>query len=138
MIRTIAELQRLETFEERFHYLSLAGQVGASTFGFDRYINQQFYRSSQWRRMRQDIIARDEGCDLGLPGYEIFDKIIIHHMNPMTVDDVVDGSESILDPNVLICVTHATHNAIHYGDINQLPRKFEPRKAGDTSLWGKH
>lgn len=136
-IRSYSELRRLDTFEERYRYLALRGNVGDSTFGFDRYINQQFYRSRQWRSLRNDIIIRDEACDLGIPGFEIYDRIIIHHMNPMTVNDLVDGDDSVLDPEFLICVTHRTHNAIHYGDESQLPRKILERRPGDTLLWRK-
>lgn len=136
-IRVYSELRRLNTFEERYRYLALRSNVGDSTFGFDRYINQQFYRSRQWRQLRDQIIVRDDGCDLGVPGFEIFDRIIIHHMNPMTVADLVDGDDSILNPEYLICVTHRTHNAIHYGDESQLPRKIIQRRPGDTLLWRK-
>lgn len=136
-IRSYSELLRLHSFEERFRYLSLAGQVGDPTFGFDRHINQMFYTSREWRRLRHDIIARDNGCDLGVEGYEIFDKIIIHHMNPMRVTDIVDGDDDILNPEFLICVTHRTHNAIHYGDESQLPRIFNERRPGDTLLWNR-
>lgn len=134
-IRTYAELSRIHDFEERYKYLALRGQVGAATFGFDRYINQQFYTSRQWRQVRQHVIARDLGCDLGVDGFEVHDKIIIHHMNPMTVDDVVHGDSSILDPEFLISTTHRTHNAIHYGDEKLLPRQFVDRRPGDTKLW---
>ena len=134
-IRTYSELQRFSTFPDRFRYLALRGQVGASTFGFDRYLNQGFYRSREWRHIRDEVIVRDDGCDLGIEGYEIHDRIIIHHMNPLTVDDIVDGDDSILDPEFLICVTHKTHNAIHYGDERQLPRERVDRRPGDTRLW---
>lgn len=135
MIRSYTELSRIRTFEERFEYLALRGTVGDPTFGYDRYINQQFYRSRQWRRLREDIIVRDNGCDLGVEGYEIFSKIVIHHMNPMSVNDIVHGENSILNPEFLICVTLQTHNAIHYGDARQLPREFKERAPGDTLLW---
>lgn len=134
-IRTYTELSRLEDFEERYRYLSLKGVVGSATFGFDRHINQQFYTSRQWRQIRHFVIARDLGCDLGVEGYEIHDKVIIHHMNPMSVDDIVHGDSEILDPEFLITTTHRTHNAIHYGDERQLPRQFVPRGPGDTRLW---
>lgn len=133
--RTYHELIQLETFEERFRYLSLSGQVGADTFGFDRYLNQQFYASREWKRVRQIVIARDNGCDMAVPGYEIYDRVYIHHMNPMTPDDIKHGNEDILDPEFLICVTHKTHNAIHYGDERQLPRQLIERRPGDTKLW---
>jgi hypothetical protein len=135
MIRTYRELRRLRTFEERFRYLSLRGEVGQSTFGFDRYINQQFYTSTQWRQVRNHLIARDNGCDLGVEGYEIYDRLIIHHMNPMTADDITQGDEKILDPEFLVTTTHLTHNAIHYGDESLLKKPFVERKRGDTRLW---
>lgn len=135
MSKCYAELRRIDTFEERFRYLSLQGVVGSSTFGFDRYINQQFYTSRQWRRTRADVIARDEGCDLGIEGYDIHSRLLIHHMNPITPDDIRHGDEAILDPEYLITTTHNTHNAIHYGDERQLPRPFIPRARGDTKLW---
>lgn len=134
-IRTYSELALLTSLDERFEYLSLRGSVGAETFGSDRYVNQAFYRSQEWKRIRQLVIARDEGCDLGIPGYEIYDRIIIHHMNPMTLDEIEDGDGSILNPEFLITTTHRTHNAIHYGD----PRLRQPavieRRPGDTRLW---
>lgn len=135
MIRTYSELRRLTDFEERYKYLALRGSVGHSTFGFDRYINQQFYTSTQWRQIRHHVIARDLGCDLGVEGYEIHDRIYIHHMNPMTVDDITHGEDSILNPEFLISTTHRTHNAIHYGDERLLPRPLTERRSGDTKLW---
>lgn len=135
MIRSYSELRRLKDFNTRYKYLQLSGAVGASTFGFDRYMNQQFYRSTEWRHVRQEVIARDEGLDLGIPGYEIFDRIIIHHMNPMTVDDIEHGSSDILNPEFLISTTHKTHNAIHYGDESLLARPLVERRPGDTRLW---
>lgn len=125
----------LETFEERYRYLALRGRVGESTFGFDRYINQMFYRSSEWRNLRYQIIARDDGCDLGVMGYEIHSRLYIHHMNPMDAGDIIEGDSSILDPQFLITTTHRTHNAIHYGDERLLPRPLVPRRPGDTKLW---
>lgn len=135
MIRSYSELIRRSTFEERFEYLALRGDVGRSTFGFDRYVNQQFYTSREWRHLRHHIISRDLGCDLGIDGYEVHDKIIIHHMNPMNVDDISHGDSSILDPEFLITTTHRTHNAIHYGDERQLPKPLIERRRGDTKLW---
>lgn len=135
MIRTYAELRRIETFEERWHYLALHGGVGVSTFGYDRYINQRFYASNQWQQLRHHIIVRDNGCDLGVEGYEIHSGILIHHMNPMNADDIAHGDSSILDPEFLITTTHRTHNAIHYGDERLLPRSLVERKRGDTKLW---
>lgn len=135
MIRSYQELRQLKTFKERFDYLELHGEVGDATFGFDRYLNQQFYTSTQWRHIRHQVIARDSGCDLGIMGYEIHHKIIIHHMNPITAHDVIHGDESILDPNFLITTTHDTHNAIHFGDERLLRKPFVPRTQGDTKLW---
>lgn len=135
MIRTYRELSRCGSFENRYRYLALKGTVGEPTFGFERYLNQTFYRSRQWRQMRNEIIVRDEGCDLGFKDRPIRGYIIVHHMNPMTVADVVDGEDSILNPEYLICVSHNTHNAIHYGDESLLPTPFVERRPGDTSLW---
>lgn len=135
MIRTYSELSRIGTFEERYNYLALRGKVGESTFGFDRYINQRFYTSTQWRRIRDHVIARDLGCDLGFSNREIHDKVIIHHMNPMTFDDISNGSSDILDPDFLITTSHQTHNAIHYGDAKLLLKPLVERRAGDTKLW---
>lgn len=135
MIRTFTELSRLQTFEERFRYLALNGSVGRATFGFDRYINQQFYRSRQWKMIRNHVIARDEGCDLGMRGYEIYDRILIHHINPIAKADIVEGVEDILEPEFLITTTHQTHNAIHYGDENLIPKALIERRPGDTALW---
>lgn len=135
LIKTFSELRRIQTFEERFRYLKLGGVVGASTFGFDRYLNQDFYRSREWKYVRNHVIARDLGNDLGVDGYEIHDRIIIHHMNPMTVNDIEQGGEAILDPEFLITTTHRTHNAIHYGDERLLPQPVVERSAGDTRLW---
>lgn len=134
--RSYSELRKLTTFEDRYEYLALKGAVGQATFGFDRHINQQFYTSAEWRHVRQQVIARDEGLDLGIDGYEIFDKVIIHHMNPMTVDDIAHNTDDrILDPEFLICTTHRTHNAIHYGDASLLVQPLVPRQPGDTRLW---
>lgn len=135
MTRTFSELTRLITFADRFEYLKLNGSVGRETFGFDRWINQQFYRSKQWRDIRNEVIARDEGLDLGFPGYEIYDRIIIHHMNPITAEEIEHGNTDILDPEFLITTTHKTHNAIHYGDASLLPRPPVERRPGDTRLW---
>lgn len=133
--RKYSELRRLESFEERYKYLALRGQVGELTFGVERYLNQKFYQSREWRLVRDDVIVRDMGCDLGSVGYEIYSGLYIHHMNPMTVADVRDGNPDILNPEFLITCTHQTHNAIHYGDSNLAPRNLEPRKPGDTKLW---
>lgn len=135
MIRTYSEFRKNSTLEERYEYLALRGQVGASTFGFDRYINQLFYRSAEWRRIRDHVIVRDNGCDLGVEGYEIHDRIYIHHMNPMTAEAIENGDPSILDPEFLISATLRTHNAVHYGDEKQLSRPPVERRPGDTKLW---
>jgi hypothetical protein len=135
MIRTYRELRNLETLEERFEYLSLSSRVGDSTFGFDRWMNQRFYTSREWRTVRDEVIVRDNGCDLGVPEYEIHNRLVIHHMNPMTIEDFVHGSDDILNPDYLITTCHQTHNGIHYGDNRQLPRRLIVRAAGDTKLW---
>lgn len=134
-IRSYRELKRLETFDERFDYLSLKGVVGETTFGFDRYLNQQFYRSREWRLLRDEIIVRDEGCDLGIPGYEIHSKLLIHHMNPLTKDQIIHHDQDLVDSDFLITTTIQTHNAIHYGDKKLLPKLFVERRRGDTKLW---
>lgn len=136
-IRTYSELILLPTFEERFKYLQLNGRVGDDTFGFDRYINQNFYRSAEWKRIRDQIIIRDNGCDLALEGYEIYGRILIHHMNPITVKDVELSTEYLMNPEYLICVTHNTHNAIHYGDEKQIITGPIVRTKNDTCPW-KH
>lgn len=135
MIRTYSELSNIESFEDRYKYLALRGEVGRSTFGFDRYLNQDFYRSAEWRSARRVVIIRDNGCDLGIDGYEIHENLYVHHMNPMTADDIVHGNDDILNPNYLITVTHETHNAIHYGDERLLRRPLIERMPGDTKLW---
>lgn len=133
--RSYAELRRFPTFEERFDYLKLDGVVGHSTFGFDRYINQQFYSSSEWKRARDVVILRDNGCDLGISGYEIHRGILVHHINPLISDDIIDHEEWILNPDYLITTTQNTHNAIHYGDKSLLPKVVLQRTRGDTKLW---
>lgn len=135
MIRTYTELCSIPTFKERFEYLSLKGAVAADTFGFDRYLNQHFYQSKEWKRLRDQIIVRDLGCDLGMEGYEIHGKIIIHHMNPILQRDILDRSDFLLNPEYLICTTHLTHNAIHYGDDNLLPKPLAERTKNDTCPW---
>lgn len=135
MTRTYSQLRRLPSFEERFDYLRLNGAVGEATFGFDRYINQKFYQSYEWKHAREIVIVRDDGCDLGVPGYEINGQLLIHHINPMTVDDVVHGEDWIFNPEYLITTTKNTHNAIHYGDASLLPKIVVARVSGDTKLW---
>lgn len=134
-IRTYSELITLPTFEERFKYLQLNGQVGESTFGFDRYMNQVFYRSQKWKSIRDFVIIRDCGCDLGVEGYDIHGKIIIHHMNPLSIRDIETESDFLLNPDFLICTTHNTHNAIHYGDENLLVTAPIERTKNDTCPW---
>ena len=136
-IKTYSELILLPTFEERFKYLQLNGRVGDDTFGFDRYINQNFYRSAEWKRIRDFVIMRDNGCDLALEGYEIYGRILIHHMNPITVKDVELSTEHLMNPEYLICVTHNTHNAIHYGDEKLINKGPIVRTKNDTCPW-KH
>lgn len=134
-IRTYSELVRLPTFEERFRYLKLDGLVGKDTFGFDRYLNQEFYRSKEWKEIRDFVIVRDNGCDLGMDGYEIVGRIYIHHMNPITVNDIVHSSDFLLNPDYLICVSHNTHNAVHYGDEDLLVTAPVERRKNDTCPW---
>jgi hypothetical protein len=134
-IRTYSELRHLETFDERFEYLKLGGAVGQSTFGFDRHVNQAFYHSSEWRSARQYVILRDNGCDLGIPGYEIYDGILVHHINPMEIGSLIQYEDWVLDPEYLITTTQNTHNAIHFGDRSLVRRLPEERRRGDTRLW---
>ncbi len=134
-IKCYSELVRLPTFKERYEYLRLNGVVGKETFGFDRYMNQFFYRSSEWRRIRDLVITRDNGCDLGIPGREIFSRILIHHMNPIEPEDIRSHSEIILDPEYLITTIHDTHLAIHYGDEHQLLQEPVERRPNDTCPW---
>jgi hypothetical protein len=134
-IRTYTELSSLNSFEERFRYLSLNASVGQQTFGFDRYLNQIFYRSQKWKSIRDHIIIRDNGCDLGVEGFDIYGKIIIHHMNPISLNDIERESAYLLDPEFLICTTHNTHNAIHYGDESLLITAPVERYKNDTCPW---
>lgn len=129
------ELRQYETFLDRYNYLKLVGKVGVETFGFDRYLNQILYRSRKWRRARDEVIIRDNGCDLGVDGYEINDLIIVHHMNPITLEDVENEEDWIFDPEYLVCCSKRTHNAIHYGDESQLPRLPVERRPYDTCPW---
>lgn len=135
MIRRYSELQQIKTFTERYEYLRLGGVVGRSTFGFDRYLNQRLYTSRRWRRTRDSLIIRDEGCDLGMLDYEINSVIIVHHMNTVTLEQLESLDDSIFDPEFLICTSHSTHNAIHYGDDSLLPRLPIVRSRGDTTPW---
>lgn len=135
IIRTYSELIQIQTFEERFEYLKLGGKVGEDTFGFDRYLNQILYTSPEWRSIRNCIIVRDNGCDLAMPGREIYGKILIHHMNPITVDDILNRREYVLNPEYLICTIMNTHNAIHYGDSDLLHKDPIIRTKNDTCPW---
>ena len=133
IIRTYNELVSIETFDERYDYLKLNGKVADLTFGFDRYLNQVFYKSPMWLKTRNDIIVRDLGCDLGLDGYEIYKGIIVHHMNPICVEDVLNRTDYLLNPDYLICTCLNTHNAIHYGDRS--PNIMVERSRGDMCPW---
>lgn len=135
IIKTYTELSRLTSFEERYEYLRLGGLVGEETFGFDRYLNQVFYRSKRWKTIRDYVIIRDNGCDLGVEGYEIHGRILIHHMNPITLKDIEEESAFLLDPEYLISTTHNTHNAIHYGDESLLIKAPVERTRNDTCPW---
>lgn len=134
-IKSYSELIKLSTFEERYEYLRLGGFVGKETFGFDRYLNQDFYRSRVWRDIRRKVILRDNGCDLGCLDREIHGRIIVHHMNPITAGDIQDATDFLLDPEFLITTYELTHNAIHYGDASLLPQPFVERRPGDTCPW---
>ena len=134
-IKTYSELITIPTFEERFEYLQLKGSVGKDTFGYDRYLNQVLYRSSEWKRLRNQIIIRDCGCDLACDGYDIYGKVLIHHLNPITVEDVLARSRKVFDPDNLVCVSHNTHNAIHYGDVDLLVTGPIIRTKNDTCPW---
>ena len=134
-MRSYTELSKYSSFLDRFEYLRLDGTVGSETFGSNRFMNQAFYTSPEWRRARREVIIRDDGCDLGVEGYDIFSKILIHHMNPIREEDLLNRNPDILNPEFLICVSHNTHNAIHYGDKNLLPAPLVERKPGDTCPW---
>lgn len=136
MIRTYSELIQLPTFEERFRYLALNGQVGKDTFGYDRYLNQMLYKNNKWRSLRNVIIMRDNGCDLAMEGYDIPGRVYVHHMNPLTKEDIENNTEFLWNPEYLICVSFDTHNAIHYGDNSYLTRnQVIERRLNDTIPW---
>ena len=137
MLKTYTELSALKTFTERYLYLQLNGTVGKETFGFDRFINQEFYKSNEWKSVRDFVILRDNGCDLGIDGYDIYGKIFIHHMNPVMPKDIWTRSDLLLNPEYLITTTHNTHNAIHYGDENLLITIPVERSRNDTCPWRK-
>lgn len=138
MIRNYSELITLRTFKERFEYLKLDGIVGEETFGFDRYMNQIFYKSKEWASVRREVIIRDNGCDLGVDGYEIHGKILIHHMNPINLSNIVHKTDELLNPDYLITTVLSTHNAIHYGDASLLPALPVERRANDTCPWRRN
>lgn len=135
MIRTYSEFKKLRTFKDRYNYLRLRGKVGESTFGFDRYINQKFYTSPRWRDARDRVIVRDNGCDLGCTGMELYDRIIIHHMNPITLEDIENDIDELYDPEYLVCTSDRTHEAIHYSDESLLPKEPITRRKNDTTPW---
>lgn len=135
IIRSYSELIRLPTYLERFQYLQLSGKIGEETFGFDRYLNQILYRSPEWKRFRRDIILRDNGCDLACEGYEIIGKILVHHMNPITMEDILNRDPKIFDPENVISTSMNTHNAIHYGDESLLITQQIERSKYDTCPW---
>lgn len=136
-IRTYSELITIPTFEERYKYLKIGGKVGEETFGFERYLNQEFYKSREWQSIRRQVIVRDLGCDLGIEDREIHGKIIVHHMNPITIDDIIEASDFLLNPEYLICTLKSTHDAIHYGDESLLIKAPVERMKNDTCPW-KH
>ena len=138
MLKCYSELLQLTTFKERYEYLRLDGVVGEETFGFDRYLNQIFYNSQEWKDIRRKIIIRDNGCDLGVEGYEIHGKILIHHMNPINLSDIVHKTDELLNPDYLITTVLSTHNAIHYGDASLLPALPIERRANDTCPWKRN
>ncbi len=135
LIKCYTELRRLKSFEERYRYLRLSANVGDNTFGYDRYLNQMLYASKKWLNIRDGIIIRDLGCDLGIEDYEIHGKIIVHHMNPITIEDIELDRDEVFDPEFLICTTHDTHNAIHFGNESLLPRLPIIRRRNDTCPW---
>lgn len=138
MIKTYSELRYLKTFEERYEYLKLNGTVGKDTFGYDRYLNQMFYKDDLWLSIRDKIIIRDCGCDLGVKGYDILGSIIIHHMNPITTNDILEHSDFLLNPKYLIATKLSTHNAIHYGSLNSIIKSPTERTKNDTCPWRHH
>ena len=135
MIRSYTELSQISDYEERYRYLKLRGRVGDETFGFDRIFNQMFYRSGEWQRVRRDIIVRDCGCDMGVVGHEIGGRIVIHHMNPIDINDIRNSTEYLLNPEYLICVSENTHKAIHYGDESLIDHQLIERRPNDTCPW---
>lgn len=135
MIKRYTQLSRLKAFKERFDYLKLDGSVGNETFGSHRYLNQRFYKSREWRRARREVILRDDGCDLGHPDRPILGEIYIHHLNPITLDDILERKPCVFDPENLVCVSFKTHNAIHYGGEDTRPEEYVERQKNDTCPW---
>ena len=135
IIKRYSELITLPTFEERYQYLKIGGKVGEETFGFERYLNQEFYQSDEWKRVRREVIIRDLGCDLGIEGREIHSRIIVHHMNPISINDILSRSDLLLNPEYLICTIKQTHDAIHYGDESLLIKAPVERRKNDTCPW---
>ena len=134
-VKTYTELMQIDDFIERYRYLRIGGNIGEDTFGFDRWLNQKFYRTEEWKQLRNHIIARDDGCDMAHPDHNIFNRLVIHHMNPITARDIVDRSKFLLDPEFLVCVSDPTHRAIHYGEESLLPIPLAERRRNDTSPW---
>lgn len=135
MIRTYSELLTFKTFMDRYNYLKLSGRVGVETFGFDRYLNQMLYRSKRWKELRPKIISRDSACDMAMEDYDISDRIIIHHMNPISIEDIENERDDIFNPEFLVCVSPNTHNAIHFGDDKKLPKPIIKRQPNDMCPW---
>lgn len=135
MIKTYTELIKFPTIEQRFQYAKLNGAVGIETFGWDRYLNQKFYQSRDWKDFRNEMIIRDNGCDLAMEGYEIHGGLFLHHLNPITVDDILENKFALLDPENVICVSRRMHQAIHYGDEDMIPKPLVERQPGDTIPW---
>lgn len=133
--RTYGELRLIDSYEDRFDYLQLSGEVGGRTFGSERYLNQSFYKSREWKQVRSAVIARDNGLDMAHPDFPILGQVLVHHINPLTVEEVEQGADSLFDMNNLVCVSHKTHNAIHYGSKELLPKPYLERTPGDTKLW---
>ena len=134
-MKTYSKLITLPTFEERFNYLLIGGEVAQDTFGYNRYLNQDFYHSPEWRRFRRDMIIRDQGCEMALPPNEIHSLIILHHLEPIEANDILELTSKLMDPDNVVCVSHRLHNAIHYGDLSVLEPVFHIRRPGDTKLW---
>ena len=135
MIRRYSDLIQIDSFIERYYYLKIHGNVGEETFGIDRYVNQMLYKSQRWRKIRNEVIIRDNACDLGVDGYELDNYIVVHHMNPITLEDIEEERDIVFDTEYLISCSSRTHEAIHFGDEGLLPKQFTPRRPNDTCLW---